>query len=139
MSGDWSAGEVAVEVGCAAGAGVGVEGVVGDVADADPAEALVEAVGVTVGDGIENEEGSVVLARGGFGGAHEGFAEAAAACAGVNEHLDEVGAVGLVVGKIEDELDGAADAVGVFGDEERAVARSDGGGDLAPEGEGVVA
>ena len=55
--------------------------------------------------------------------------EALAAGAAVDQHLREVGAVGLVLGLIEDQLHGAADAVRVLGDQQRALARAPRPGD----------
>ncbi len=57
----------------------------------------------------------------------------------MDEHFDQVSAVGLVFGEIEDELDGAAEAERVFGDEKGAFAGGNAGGDGAPEGDGAVA
>src|SRR5687767_10167414 len=117
--------EIAVEERRAAGFAVGHEGEAGDVADLRPAEALVKACAVAVGDGVEDEEGLAGVAGGGLGRAHEGGAEAAAAGAAVDEHLAEVGAVGLVFREVEDQLDGAADAFRILGDEEGALAAAD--------------
>lgn len=134
-----SAAEVAVVVGGAAEAAVGEEGVGGDIAGADPAKAFVEASGVAAGDGVEDEECACGFDSRGFGGTDECGAESLAAGAAVDEHFDEVGAVGLVFGEVEEELDGAAYAAGIFGDDDAAAAGGDVFGDAAPEGESAVA
>ena len=100
---------------------------------------MVDAGAVGVGDGVEDEEGFAGGARGLFGGLKEGGSDAAAARATVDEHFAEVGAVGLVFGKVEVELDCAAGAELVLCDEEGALGGVDVGGDLAPEGEGAFA
>ena len=64
---------------------------------------------------------------------HQRRAEAAPAGAAMDEHLGQVGAVRLVLGLGEHELDGADDAGVVLGDQQRAPPRSHVVGDAAPE------
>src|SRR2546429_6086341 len=135
----WGLIEIAIEVSGAAKLAIGHEGVVGDVTDANPAEILIKACGVAVGDGVEDQERLAAFAGGGFGGAHQGGAKAPAAGAAMDEHLGQIGAVGLVFGQVEDQLDGAAEAELVFGDEQGPFAGGDAGGDVAPEGDGTIA
>jgi hypothetical protein len=72
-------------------------------------------------------------------GADQGRAHAGAARAAVDLHFAEVGTVGLVVGHVEHELNGAADAPGILSDQDEAAAGGDVDGDASPEGQGVLA
>jgi hypothetical protein len=56
----------------------------------------------------------------------------------MHEHLREIGPVRLVLGQIEHELDGAAYAVLVFGDEQRALTPRHAVRHAAPERERLV-
>src|SRR5687767_12560263 len=69
--------QVAVIVSRAARLAVRHEAVAGDVADALPAEALVQAGGVAAGDGVEDQQGLAAVQRRRFRGAHQRGAQAA--------------------------------------------------------------
>jgi hypothetical protein len=58
-----------------------------------------------------------------FGRAHQGLAQALAAAAAVHQHLGQVGAVRLVFGLGQHQLHRAANALPVFGHQQRALAR----------------
>ncbi len=131
--------QVPVKNGGAAETSLRQERVVGDITDGDPAETFVEAGAIAAGDGVKDEEGFAGGAGGGFGGAEEGGTDTLAAHSAMNEHFGEVGAVRLVFGEVEDELNGAANAVGIFGNEEEALFPGDIGCDFAPERKAALA
>ena len=58
----------------------------------------------------------------------------------MHQHLRDVGSMGLVLGLIEDDLDGSLHLVGgtVLGDQQRALVGDDAVGNAAPEGLGVL-
>jgi hypothetical protein len=102
-----NSGEMFEEDGGIAGAAVGEEGVVGDDSDGGPAEAAVEAFGGGAGDGIENEEGFFSGEGGAFGVEHEQGGDSSAAGGAMDEEFGDVGAVGLVGRRGEEDLDGS--------------------------------
>ena len=113
------------EDGGGAGAAVGEEGVVGDDAADGPAAATIEPFGVAAGDRVEDERGAAGSGGLVFDAAEERLADAAAAGTAVDEHLRDVGAMGLVLGDRGAQVDGAADAFAVTGDEEDGFVPSD--------------
>jgi DNA-binding IclR family transcriptional regulator len=131
--------EFAIVDGRAAEPAVRKQGVAGNVPDAHPPHALVQAGGVAAGDGVEHEQRLAAVARSGFGGAHERRPQALAARAAIYQHLREIGAMGLVLGLVEHQLHGAAHACCVFGDEQRAVARGHVRCDAPPERDSPLA
>ena len=54
------------------------------------------------------------------------------------QHFRKIGTVGLVFRLVENELDRATDAEGIFGDEEGAVIRDDTLDDVSPEGDRAI-
>jgi hypothetical protein len=56
----------------------------------------------------------------------------------VDEHLREICTMRLVLGLGQDELDGAAEAEGIAGGEQRALACGHGPGHVAPECDGAL-
>src|SRR5688572_28547662 len=111
---DSSVCKVAVEIRGAAISALRVQGVVGNVADAHPAEPRIQSRRVAIGDRIEHEQGLVAVARGLLGGSHQRLAKALPTRPAVDEHLRQVGAMRLVLGKIEDQLHRAAYPLSVF-------------------------
>lgn len=112
----------------------GVQGVVGDAAGELVAELEVELFGGAAGGGVESEERAVVFDGFDFEGLHELAGDAFAAGCGVDEELGDLGAVGLVGGRVEEELDGAEDIALAFGEEEAAVGHVE----IEPVAAGVV-
>jgi hypothetical protein len=114
------------------GAALRQQRVAGNRAAAEPAEARIQALGVCA-RGVEDEQGLAARLRFLLGRFHQGRADAVTAGAIRDHHLRDVGAVRLVLRLLEDELDGADDAVAVVGDEENPLAAVDARGDAAPE------
>jgi hypothetical protein len=105
----------------------------GDVADAAPAEAGVQTSGIAVRDGIEDEQRPASGERESLGLRHESGTEAAPAGSSVDEHLAEVRAVRLILRKAEHELDRAADARVILGNQDRTLAGGYVGRNSRPE------
>ena len=57
----------------------------------------------------------------------------------MHQHLHQVGAVRLILGQVEQQLHGAAQAVRIVGDQQRPFARGHALGHAAPERHGAVA
>jgi hypothetical protein len=75
----------------------------------------------------------------GFGGAHQGRREALTAGAAMHQHLRHVGAMRLVLGLVEHQMHGGAEAMRIFGDQQRALARGQVVRHITPERSGAVA
>jgi hypothetical protein len=82
---------------------------------------------------------SCTIARRGFSRLHQRCPEPLAACTTMHQHLRELGAVRLVLGLVEHELHGAAQAASIGGHEQRAFAPGDALGHPPPECDGAVA
>lgn len=117
--------------------GCGVEGEGGDDAEGGVAEGVVEGLGFVAGGGVEHEESAAEGEGELFDGEHEGTGDAAAAGGGVDEEFFDFGAVGLIGGGVDVELDGADDVAVETGEQDDAGVGVDGSGDVGPEGEGV--
>ncbi len=133
-----SRGEVFVEEGGGLQVGGGgVESEAGDDAEGSVAEGKIKGLGFIAGGGIEEEEGAAEGEGELFDGLHEGTGNAAAAGRGVDEEFSDFGAVGLIGGCIDVELDGADDVAVEAGEEDEAGVSVDGSGDVGPKGEGI--
>lgn len=75
----------------------------------------------------------------GFDVSHERSAYSASAGAAMHKHLADIGAVGLIVRHVENELDRAADSEMVFREENGAIPGGDSCGNFSPEGLGTAA
>ncbi len=68
-----------------------------------------------------------------LGGAHEGFGDALVSSSAMDEKLRDFAPVGLVLRERKQDLDGAADSLGVAGREEDCLVSGHGRGDTGPE------
>jgi hypothetical protein len=101
--------------------------------------AFIKACAIAAGDGVEHQEGFATFAGDDFGLSQEGGAETFSAGPPMDEHFREIGAVRLILGEVENELNRAADALLIVRDEDRAFAGGDATRDAAPERNGSFA
>src|SRR6478609_3284475 len=114
------ASERTIKVGGAARFAVGHQREIGNIADFGPAETFVKPGAIAIGDCVEDEKCFAFGVGGVFGGAHEGSAKSLSAGAAMDEHLDQFSAVRLIFRKVEDQLNGPANALGIFSDDQGA-------------------
>lgn len=129
-------GEDFIENGSGAWFTVGHQSVVGDGTDGFPAELSIQALSVTAGDGIEDEQTALMDTRGSFDGGHELGGETLASGRPVDEEFGHFGAVRLVWRCVEDQLNGPNRDIGgwVERGEDEAFATVGGVGHLVEEG-----
>lgn len=102
-----------------------------------PAHAGVQPFGAVTG-GVQHQQGFAAFTRRLFSRGHQCGTQALLAGTPQQQHLAQVGAVGLVFRLVQHQLDGTDHAGVVFGHQQGALALRHVAGNLAPEGEGAL-
>ena len=112
--------------------------IAGDHTDASPTHAFIQALGIVTG-GIEHQQCLSALACGSFGGSQQRCPQPLATCAAMHQHLRQIGAVRLILGLVEYQLHGAAQALRIVSNQQRAFTSGHALGHAAPERNRAVA
>ena len=104
--------QLSIEYRRAAKTAPGPESIVRNAAETLPAQTRIKPFGVTAGHSIEHQQSPAGTPCLDLDGAHEGGSDATPTGGAMHLHLGDVGPVGLVVGRGEDELNSADDGLG---------------------------